>query len=86
MPLKKAPTFASTKTTLNNYVATHYKSNHMNFLHCFWGIGTIISPLIMGSFIENGGVWTQGYRAIAYFQFILVAVLLFSIPLWKRDS
>ena len=49
-------------------------------------IGTIISPLIMGSFIENGGVWTQGYRAIAYFQFILVAVLLFSIPLWKRDS
>lgn len=40
----------------------------------------------MGSFIENGGVWTQGYRAIAYFQFILVAVLLFSIPLWKRDS
>lgn len=40
----------------------------------------------MGSFIENGGVWTQGYRAIAYFQFILVAVLLFSIPLWKRDN
>lgn len=72
--------------SLNNYVATHYKSNHMNFLHCFWGIGTIISPLIMGSFIENGGVWTQGYRAIAYFQFILVAVLLFSIPLWKRDN
>lgn len=72
--------------SLNNYVATHYKARHMNFLHCFWGLGTIISPLIMGAFIENGGVWTQGYRAIAYFQFILAAVLLFSIPLWKKDN
>ncbi|MBR2063201.1 MAG: MFS transporter [Bacteroidales bacterium] len=72
--------------SLNNYVATHYKARHMSFLHCFWGIGTIISPLIMGSFIENGGVWTQGYRAIAVFQFILVAVLIFSIPLWKKDA
>lgn len=72
--------------SLNNYVATHYKARHMNFLHCFWGIGTIISPLIMGTFIENGGVWTQGYMAIAIFQFILVAVLLFSIPLWKKES
>lgn len=72
--------------SLNNYVATHYKARHMSFLHCFWGIGTIISPLIMGTFIENGGMWTQGYRAIAVFQFILVAVLMLSIPLWKKDS
>lgn len=72
--------------SLNNYVATHYKARHMNFLHCFWGIGTIISPLVMGAFIENGGVWTQGYRAIAIFQFILVAVLLISLPLWKKES
>lgn len=72
--------------SLNNYVATHYKARHMSFLHCFWGVGTIISPLIMGSFIENGGVWTQGYRAIACFQFILVAVLMLSIPLWKKES
>ena len=72
--------------SLNNYVATHYKARHMNFLHCFWGIGTIISPLVMGAFIENGGVWTQGYRAIAIFQFILVAMLLFSVALWKRES
>ena len=70
--------------SLNNYVATHYKARHMNFLHCFWGIGTIISPLVMGAFIENGGVWTQGYRAIAIFQFMLVAFLLMSIPLWKK--
>ncbi len=72
--------------SLNNYVATHYKARHMNFLHCFWGIGTIISPLIMGAFIEKGGVWTQGYRAIAFFQFALVAVLMFSIPLWKKTA
>lgn len=72
--------------SLNNYVATHYKARHMSFLHCFWGIGTIISPLVLGAFIENGGAWTQGYRAIAIFQFILVAVLLLSVPLWKKES
>ena len=72
--------------SLNNYVSTHYKARHMNFLHCFWGIGTIISPLVMGAFIESGGAWTQGYRAIAIFQIILAGVLLISLPLWKRES
>ena len=72
--------------SLNNYVALHYKARHMNFLHCFWGIGTIISPLVMGSFLAHGGAWTQGYQAIAWFQTILVAILLCSLPLWKRES
>ena len=31
---------------LNNYVATHYTSKHMSWLHCFWGVGTIISPFV----------------------------------------
>ena len=32
---------------LNNYIALHYKAKHMSWLHCFWGVGTIISPFIM---------------------------------------
>ena len=24
---------------LNNYVALHYSSRHMSWLHCFWGVG-----------------------------------------------
>ena len=32
---------------LNNYVALHYSSKHMSWLHCFWGVGTIVSPFVM---------------------------------------
>lgn len=71
---------------LNNYVALHYKARHMSFLHCFWGIGTIISPLIMSAFLSNGGVWTQGYEAISLFQVCLLGVLILSVPLWKKAA
>ena len=70
--------------SLNNYVALHYKPRHMSWLHCFWGVGTMIGPAVMSAFIAGGGVWTQGYRAISIFQMILTAVLLASLPLWKK--
>lgn len=72
--------------TLNNYVVLHYKPRHTSFLHCFWGVGTIISPLVMGAFLARGGAWTQGYQAIAIFQVALVAVLLLSLPLWRKAN
>ena len=56
----------------------------MSWLHCFWGVGTMIGPLVMSRFIASGGVWTQGYRAISIFQMVLTAVLLASLPLWKK--
>lgn len=74
----------SVDAALNNYVALHYKSRHMSWLHCFWGIGTMAGPIVMSSFIERGGIWTQGYRAISIFQVCLVAVLILSLPLWKK--
>ena len=73
----------SVDAALNNYVALHYKPRHMSWLHCFWGVGTMIGPVVMSRFIASGGVWTQGYRAIAIFQVILTGVLLASLPLWK---
>lgn len=67
---------------LNNYVALHYNSRHMSWLHCFWGVGTIISPYIM-SYALTHTVWTDGYRMVSYIQFVIVAVLILTLPLWK---
>ncbi len=70
---------------LNNYVALHYSSRHMSWLHCFWGVGTIISPYIM-SYALTHAAWTDGYRAVSYLQFGIAAVLLFTIPLWRVNK
>lgn len=70
---------------LNNYVALHYNSRHMNWLHCFWGVGTIISPYIM-SYALTHSVWTNGYRIVSYLQFGIAAVLLMTLPLWKINK
>lgn len=70
---------------LNNYVALHYSSKHMSWLHCFWGVGTIISPYIM-SYALTHSSWNEGYRTVSYLQFAIAAVLLLSIPLWKINK
>ena len=76
----------SVDAALNNYVALHYKSRHMSWLHCMWGIGTMISPMVMGRVLAGGGPWTTGYRCIALFQILLSAVLFFSLPLWQSRT
>ncbi|ADU32246.1 MFS transporter [Evansella cellulosilytica] len=68
---------------LNNYVATHYKAHHMSWLHCFWGIGATLGPVIMAYFMVDGA-WRNGFLAIAAIQFVLVIILFLSLPLWKR--
>ncbi len=70
---------------LNNYVALHYTSKHMSWLHCFWGVGTIISPYIM-SYALSHSVWTDGYRAVSYIQLAIAAVLILSLPLWRVNK
>lgn len=70
---------------LNNYVALHYNSRHMSWLHCFWGVGTIISPYIM-SYALTHSVWTDGYRIVSYIQFVIVLIMLLSLPLWKINK
>ena len=71
---------------LNNYVAIHYASRHMSWLHCMWGLGASIGPYIMGAALTGGMSWNRGYSIIAVFQVVLTAVLLFSLPLWKKPS
>ncbi|MCI7767298.1 MAG: MFS transporter [Oscillospiraceae bacterium] len=69
-------------SALNNFVALHYSSRHMSWLHCFWGVGTIISPYIM-SFAISRGSWSGGYRIVSVIQFCIAAALLVTLPVWN---
>ncbi|WP_449619787.1 MFS transporter [Robertmurraya sp. Marseille-Q9965] len=69
---------------LNNYVASHYKAHHMSWLHCFWGVGATLGPVIMAQFISGNHSWRSGYLAIAGLQFVLVVILFLTLPLWKK--
>ena len=71
---------------LNNYVALHFASRHMSWLHCMWGVGASIGPYIMSYALTGGQGWNMGYRYIAFIQIALVAALYLSIPLWKKRT
>lgn len=69
---------------LNNYVALHYRSWHMSWLHCMWGVGAATGPYIMGMALEMGKGWPAGYHIIAVMQVVLTIILFASLPLWKE--
>ncbi len=69
---------------LNNYVALHYSSRHMSWLHCFWGVGATISPYIMSYSLTGGYGWNHGYRLVSIIQIVLSLILFVSLPLWKK--
>ncbi|MBQ1822208.1 MAG: MFS transporter [Lachnospiraceae bacterium] len=75
----------SIDAALNNYVALHFRSRHMSWLHCMWGIGASTGPYIMNMILTQGGTWHQGYQTISLIQLILTAVVMLSLPLWKKQ-
>ena len=76
----------SVDASLNNYVALHYASKHMSWLHCMWGIGATLGPYIMGAALTGGATWNTGYRMISVLQILLTAVLIFSLPKWEKQN
>lgn len=70
--------------SLNNYVALHYSSRHMSWLHCMWGVGASLGPYVLAYALNGGNRWNMGYNYIALVQVALTAVLLFSLPLWGK--
>lgn len=76
----------SVDASLNNYVALHYASRHMSWLHCMWGIGASLGPYIMGYTLTGGQSWNMGYRYIAIIQITLTFILIISLPLWKKQG
>ena len=76
----------SVDASLNNYVALHYKSHHMSWLHCMWGVGASIGPYIMSFALLNGQTWNMGYRYISLIQVVLTIIIMLSLPLWKKRT
>jgi len=75
----------SIDAAVNHYVASHYKSSVMNFLHCFYGVGAMISPYIMALALRYAG-WNEGYRWTSYIQLAILLVCILSLPLWKKNE
>ena len=76
----------SVDASLNNYVALHYASRHMSWLHCMWGLGASMGPYFMGYALSSGAGWRMGYRYISIIQIVLTAILMLSLPLWSRQK
>ena len=76
----------SVDASLNNYVALHYKSRHMSWLHCMWGIGASVGPYIMSAVLTGGDPWHRGYLYVGLLQVVMTAALLLSLPLWKQPE
>ncbi|MBQ8228710.1 MAG: MFS transporter [Clostridia bacterium] len=74
----------SVDAALNNYVALNYKAAHMNFLHCFYGVGVSLSPYLMSLSLTNSNDWRTGYKNVFYIQLAITAVMIISLPLWKK--
>lgn len=70
---------------LNNFVALHCKASHMNFLHCFYGVGVSLSPYLMSRALSDIG-WRGGYRYAFYVQLAITILLIASMPLWKKST
>jgi len=71
---------------LNNYVALHYKAQHMSWLHCMWGVGASISPYIMSFSLIKLNSWNYGYLIVSLIQAILTFFIFMSLPLWTKNA
>ncbi len=71
-------------TCLNNYVAIHYKTRYMSWLHCTWGIGASIGPYMLSQVLSHGASWNSGYRIAGLLQCVILAVVLLTLPKWKK--
>jgi len=76
----------SVDAALNNYVALHYKARHMSWLHCFWGVGASMGPIIMSFYLINKNSWNLGYSTIGIIQSSLVILLFATLPLWGKNK
>lgn len=71
---------------MNNYAALHFSSRHMNWLHCFWGVGALIGPYILTFCLKGGATWQNGYQVVGLVQVALTVLLFATLPVWKKQK
>ena len=71
--------------SVNHYVASNYSGSVMNFLHCFYGVGAMISPYIMSLALKYAK-WNEGYLWTAFVQTAILTIVIISLPLWKGNE
>lgn len=76
----------SIDAALNNYVALHYTSRHMSWLHCFWGVGAVVSPYVMSYALGSKMGWSGGYRIVGGIQIVILVILIATLPIWKKSG
>jgi len=74
----------SIDAVLNNFMAIHFKARHMNWLHCFWGIGATVGPIILAGSMTIFGTWRAGYFSVSGVQYAIAILLFLTLPLWKK--
>ena len=74
-------------SSMNAYMAKHYTAKHNNWMHCFWGGGASLSPIIMGQMMAIL-TWRAGYFVISGIVAIVGVMLLvsFAKKMWLDDS
>jgi len=71
---------------INNYIAVHYTSRHMSWLHCFWGLGAMVGPYAVGVFLTRGMAWNYGFGTVGAAQVLIFALLVSTLRLWKKSD
>lgn len=73
-------------STLNNYVALHYKAIHLNWLHAFWGVGATLTPMLLSHYLSDASGWRKGIILLVILQASIFLITLCSFPLWKKSG
>jgi fucose permease len=71
---------------LNTYVAAHFNTGQMQWLHASYGIGVTLGPIIMTVALTAFNSWRVGYRVVSGFQIALAACFILTLTMWNRKE
>ncbi|MCL2187842.1 MAG: MFS transporter [Defluviitaleaceae bacterium] len=74
-------------SSMNSYMAKHFTARHNNWMHCFWGGGASVTPLIMSQMMALLS-WRAGYFVITGILGVVAIILLMSMykKIWINEE